>query len=553
MRSSTRLRRSIAHGALLMALLCSANVVAGEGDGKVVGGLPSPQELEASGAVIGQVTVVVGDVFDTRIDGEDGWLYRSANKLHIETRPKIIEDQLLFKPGEPYRHRLVLETERILRSNNYLYEAAIVPVAYDGHTVDLEVRTRDVWTLNPGVSFTRKGGENSVGVQLQEDNLLGTGQKIDVDWTSDVDRDSLGVTYFNPHFLESFTRLTTTYVDSDDGNEVLLGIDRPFYALDVRRAGGVFLADGERIESRYELGEVTGEFEHRDEYYEVHGGWSRGLQGRAVRRWTAGVTYERDEFAPSPDEVLGGPLPGDRELLYPWIGIEWVEDNFQERTNQDQILRTEDVLVGLRAYARLGYASEFAGSDRDALITSAYLQNGADLRSGQSVFGSLSASGRIEDGSLQNGIVGAEGRLYWPTSQYSKFYAAFSGAVTENLDEETQLLLGGDNGLRGYPLRYQAGTARALLTLEQRYYTNWYPFRLFHVGAAAFFDMGRTWGTDVTGQESDGLLKDVGIGLRLGSSRSSFGNVIHIDLAFPLDGGDDIDSVQLLVQTKASF
>ena len=45
----------------------------------------------------------------------------------------------------------------------------------------------------------------------------------------------------------------------------------------------------------------------------------------------------------------------------------------------------------------------------------------------------------------------------------------------------------------------------------------------------------------------------LGIGLRLGSSRSSFGNVIHIDLAFPLDGGDDIDSVQLLVQTKASF
>ena len=65
--------------------------------------------------------------------------------------------------------------------------------------------------------------------------------------------------------------------------------------------------------------------------------------------------------------------------------------------------------------------------------------------------------------------------------------------------------------------------------------------------------MGRTWGTDVTGQESDGLLKDVGIGLRFGSSRSSFGNVIHVDLAFPLDGGDDIDSVQLLVQTKASF
>jgi hemolysin activation/secretion protein len=150
-------------------------------------------------------------------------------------------------------------------------------------------------------------------------------------------------------------------------------------------------------------------------------------------------------------------------------------------------------------------------------------------------------------------LLGAEGRFYWETSKYSKFFASVSGAVSEQLDQELQLTLGGDNGLRGYPLRYQAGTARALLTLEQRYYTKWYPFRLFYVGAAAFFDMGRTWGTDVTGAESAGLLKDVGVGLRLGSSRSSFGNVVHIDLAFPLDGDDDIDSVQLLVTTKRTF
>jgi len=29
--------------------------------------------------------------------------------------------------------------------------------------------------------------------------------------------------------------------------------------------------------------------------------------------------------------------------------------------------------------------------------------------------------------------------------------------------------------------------------------------------------------------------------------------VIHIDLAFPLDGDEDIDDVQLLVETKVRF
>jgi outer membrane protein assembly factor BamA len=515
--------------------------------------IPSSQELEARGAVIGEIRVVIGDVFDTKIEGEDGWLYRTANRLHINTRESVVRDQLLFKPGEPYRHRIVLETERLLRANDYLYDASIVAVAYDGYTVDLEVRTRDVWTLNPGFSFSRKGGENTWGAQIEEDNLLGTGRALDFEWQSDVDRESFGVSYFDPHFRHSFTRLGVAYVDADDGSTKLLQLNRPFYALDVRRAGGVYLLEYERNDPRYVLGDEVGQFQHRGEYYEAYAGISRGLEARWVRRWSAGVTYERNRFAVDPNEPLGGPLPPDRELAYPWIGLDLVEDSFQERVNQDQILRTEDVLVGLRASVRVGYADDALGSDRDALVASAAVQDGADLRPGMSLFGSMSASGRIESGALVNGLLSAEGRFYWATSKYSKFFASLSGAAAEQLDQELQLTLGGDNGLRGYPLRYQAGTSRALLTLEQRYYTQWYPFRLFHVGAAAFVDVGRTWGTDVTGAESLGLLRDVGVGLRLGSSRSSFGNVVHIDLAFPLDGDEDIDSVQLLVTTKASF
>ena len=521
--------------------------------GEAVLPIPPPQELEARGAIIGEVHIVVGDVFDTSIEGEDGWLYRTANKLHINTRPSVIRGQLLFRTGDPYRHRLVLETERILRAAGYLYDAVIVPVAFDGTTVDLEVRTRDVWTLNPGISFSRKGGENAFGAQIQEDNLLGTGRELDFSWDSNVDRESYGVSYRDPHFWHSFTRFGVSYQDADDGSTKLLQLDRPFYALDVRRAGGVYLLDTERNDSRYVLGDEIGEFQHRDEYYEAYVGISAGLQDRWARRWTAGVAYERDRFELDPVEPPGGPLPQDRTLAYPWVGFELVEDGFEERINQDQILRTEDVLVGLRASLRIGYSSEAFGADRDAIIVSATLEDGTDLRPGMSLFGDLLASGRIEDGELVNGRLTADARYYWATSSRSKFFAAVAGTVTEQLDDEYQLTLGGDNGLRGYPLRYQAGTSRALLTLEQRYYTKWYPFRLFHVGAAAFIDVGRTWGTDVTGAGSLGLLRDVGIGLRLGSSRSSFGNVLHVDLAFPLDGDDDIDSVQLLVTTRRSF
>lgn len=515
--------------------------------------IPSPAELQAQGAVIGRILVIPDNIFDTSIPGESGWLYRTANKLHIKTRESVIRDQLLFDKGDPYNVRLVQETERILRANKYLYDAQITPVAYDGHTVDLEVRTRDVWTLNPGLNFGRSGGENELNLHVQEQNLFGTGRKVEVAWDSNVDRNAVTVSFVDPHFLHAFTRLAVAYSDATDGSTKFLKLERPFYALDTRRAAGTTLADSEFTDYRWQLGEKVGQFRDHDQYYDLGGGWSPGLVDGWANRYTVGATYHEQQFAPDDDKPLGGPLPPDQKFVYPWIGYERVQDAFQERVNQDRIMRTEDVLVGFRGWARLGYASSALGSTSDAVMLSAGAQDGTDFGAGRSLFGSAWTSGRLEHGGLQNGIFGAEARYYWATSSHSKFYAYASGATTHNLDEDMQLTLGGDTGLRGYPLRYQAGTSKVLFTVEQRYYTNWYPFRLFRVGGAVFADAGRTWGRDVTGATSDGWLGDVGFGLRLGSSRSAFGNVVHIDLAFPLDRPTNIDSVQLIIETSERF
>jgi hypothetical protein len=515
--------------------------------------MPSPAELEAQGAVIGLIVVSPADIFDPSIPGESGWLYRTANKLHINTRAAVIRGQLMFKTGDPYDARLIQENERFLRKNDYLYDAQIVPIAFDGHTVDLEVRSKDVWTLNPGFNFGRSGGKNETNVHVQEENLLGTGRKVELAWDSGVDSTAWTLHYVDPHFLESFTRLAAFYSDADDGNSEFFTVERPFYSLDTRWAAETSLNNSHFTDDRYELGKKVGEFKAHEQYYEASGGWSRGLVDGWANRWTLGATWQEAEFEPVPDKSLGGPLPPDRKFVYPWIGFERVQDAFVKRVNLDQILRTEDVLLGFTGWARLGYASEALGSETDAVLLSAFAKHGAEFGARQSLISSAWVSGRYERGGIKNGILAAESRYYLATSARSKFFANLSGTLTQDLDEDKQLTLGGDTGLRGYPLRYQAGTAKALLTLEQRYYTNWYPFRLFHVGGAVFFDMGRTWGRDVTGATSLGMLKDVGFGLRLGSSRSAFGNVVHIDLAFPLDGGNDIDSVQLIIETSQSF
>ena len=171
----------------------------------------------------------------------------------------------------------------------------------------------------------------------------------------------------------------------------------------------------------------------------------------------------------------------------------------------------------------------------------------------QQLFLSADLSARIEEGRARNLITDAGARYYWRWHENYLLYVSAAGTVTDALDPDQQLLLGGDNGLRGYPLRYESGTSRALVTVEQRAFTDWYPFRLVRVGAAIFTDVGRTWGSGVVGNSDPGLLRDVGFGLRLGNTRSGLGNVVHVDFAFPLGNSAGIQKFQFLVQTLQSF
>jgi hemolysin activation/secretion protein len=148
---------------------------------------------------------------------------------------------------------------------------------------------------------------------------------------------------------------------------------------------------------------------------------------------------------------------------------------------------------------------------------------------------------------------GAQARWYVPQGKRWLFYAAASADVLTNPGPADFLLLGGDNGLRGYPLRYQSGNRRALFTVEERAYTDLYLYQLFRVGGAVFFDRGRAWGGDNINVGNPGWLSNAGFGLRIVSARSAFSNVLHLDVAFPLNATADIKKVQWIVKTKTSF
>ncbi len=522
-------------------------------EGAVDDTIPEYAVLESANAVVGEIVLDKRNIFDLSDPEEDKWLYRWANRLHIVTRDKVINNQLLFDSGDRFSGRLLEESERILRRNRYLIDAELKPLRYKNGVVDVKVTTQDVWSLTPDVLISRGGGANRIGFGIVETNLFGRGQLVRFNYIDDVDRTSTRFdfedTNLGPTWWSAFLRVA----DNSDGGTKLLSLVRPFHALDARWTAGGRLLDDDRRTALYRLGSEAVEFRHEREYATAFGGWSRGLRNGWARRWTAGIVYDDNVFSEVRDPSLPALIPENRKLVYPFFGTEIVEDQFETTANTNQMGRTEDFFLGTRLSALIGWSDRSFGADRDALIFSASVRRGFGSLKKTSLFLSAIASGRYEGGNTTNGRTTINARLYHRQSEKRLFFMTLEGIAGHDLDLDNPVQLGGTSSLRGYPLRYQTGDSKMLFTVEQRYFTDWYPFRLFRVGGAVFADVGRTWGDNPIGEKNFGWLLDVGFGPRFALTRFRTDMVVHLDFAFPLGGDPSIDSVQILLEVKRSF
>lgn len=522
--------------------------------------IPSNEQLAAGGATIGEIHVRSQNIFDPSVPGEDFWAFRLANRIHVVTRDRVILNRLVFGPGDPYDERRLAESERLLRRDRFLYDATIRPVAYCDGVVDVEVTTRDVWSLKPSAGFTREGGANQWHAEVQDSNFLGFGTDLTLAYEDNVDRTATLARYRDDDFLGRRLRFELWYSDNSDGDLARLTFERPFRSLDARSAWGLRAFRQSRVDPLYQLGEVVDRFAVDQEFAELSFGRSRGaVDGRATRL-RFGATWDDRAFAPAPDDPLpSNPLPPDRRLAYPWLAGEWIEDGFVETQNLDLIDRTEDLNLGRRATAWLGLATRALGSDREAAVFGASWSDGFAPAPGRLGLLAVALGGRLEregdatPGGLRNGLLSLSLRYYRRNFRRHNFYVSLAADAAHELDPEQQLLLGGDSGLRGYPLRYQEGNRRVLLTLEQRFYFAREFFHLIRFGGAVFFDVGKAWTAGEQGPASLGVLRDVGLGLRIGSTRSANAAMIHLDVAFPLDAREGERSVQWLVTTSDTF
>jgi hypothetical protein len=544
---------------LLAGVLCGAAPLTARCDAAHAGSpeatpIPSDAELEAAGARIGTIEIRTQQIFDTNDPREDHWLYRAANHLHERTRESTIRARLLFHTGQRYSRALLDETARDMRiTAAFVREPEIRPIRYHDGVVDIEVVTHDVWTLSPAFSFGRSGGTNTTNFNLSDANLFGFGKGGEVGHSTSVDRNSTFFSWVDPTVWGSRWQDSIGYANDSDGKIWSLMAGRPFYSLETPYAVNATTGDTRGIVTRYSLGLAYDAYAIDERITDLYLGKALLIDDRWTVRALVGWHRDDSVFTLAPGQTLLGPLPADRDLAYPYTRLQWIENDYSTTHNLNQIAFTEDLHYGLFASLGAGYATPAFGADRQAVHFDGALTHGWHFGTGQNLFIAGNVTGRVSSGQLQDTLATGSATYYLTTSEETKFVIKLTAEQGHDLDIDHFLQLGGDTGLRGYPLRYQSGDGLGLLTLEERLYTSWFPWRLVHVGGAAFFDAGRTWGPAPIPTPDLGLLKDFGVGLRLGNARSSFGNVIHIDVAVPLDAQANITRVQILVSTQSTY
>lgn len=518
-------------------------------------------ELKAKNPIVSSIEFKQENVFDLTEPGVF-WVHRFANRTHIVTTEDTIRDDLLFLQDAPLNLAELAETERLLRSRRYLRDARVEVSQYcaDTNTVTVSVTTWDNWSLLPKVEFSSEGGASRYSFGIAEDNLLGSGNQLLLDYTKDSERSGYLLSFASPNIFGSHWNTLLSYADKSDGENYQFILQRPFYRLDSAWAVNLDLLKNKQQVTDYVLDQPVNEYDRTRNQFDGAVGFKLQIRGQTIQRLYLGLTLEDVSFEPLPETLR--PLPQDRNLSYVYLEYQLLQDNFHKLFNINQFNRVEDINAGWQLRLRLGYLQPWLGADESGVRFDAALNKAWQLNARTWLFAELDYH-RLNWQQLNQQLTRLSMQLNHQLNRYNSLVTSITAERGRDLFADEQLYLGGASGLRAFPLFYQKGDNRMVATAEYRHYTDWNLWQFFDVGFATFADIGRSWGGTTAAEArqqlgnqaglDDKILLGFGVGLRLLSSHSSRGTMIHLDLTRPVSDNPDIGNWQWRATAKRRF
>ena len=492
-------------------------------------------------------------IFDKDNPKENNSLYMLMNNLHINTRPKVIRAQLLFREGEVLNIKQVQESERILRKRDYLTNAYIVPVTVCAEHIDVMVVTQDAWAIEPQLSLSKESEGTNSGFAISDGNILGSGNSLTIGYEENSERSLINYDFKNPHIFNKQIATRLYYADTSDGRDTIVDISHPFYSLETPWAAGFYTQDITQVEAIRHMDDRINEFGHQAMNNEVYAGIATDVNSAFTQRWLVGLSNEEDKFKATPETTQD--IPEERKAVYPWVEYQFLENRYGVFKNVNQIQRAEDIALGQNISFRLGYAGTQFDNPDDVVRYIGDYSNIIDFDKQHIFESSVTLDGRHHSRmeNIDTTLLGISFNYNYFQDAKRRWYVGYRYDVGQDLAQYEELTVGDITGLRGYPTDYQRGDERYVFTIERRYFSDIHIFNLLRVGTVVFFDMGKAWGLDQYGDSP--VLSDVGFGLRLSSSKVRIGNVVHIDIATPTSARNEpgVSQYQLTIGGQSQF
>jgi hypothetical protein len=472
--------------------------------------------------MIDRVAIDRRDIFDER-DGTLSWLYRLANRLHVRTREDVVRRELLVGSGDCADGEAIAQTERNLRGTGFLRDARVLTVpAETGRpgAVDLSVSTFDTWTTVPNLRFAKVGNRRVWTIGMAERNLFGRGQRVEVQRRSDIDRDETLVSFRDPRVGGSRVQASATLADRSDGRRGEVGVERPFFALTTAWSFRARASAFDQLDPLYEGGERVADLAHAGRAVDVEGGYTVKRTAAGALRVQAAYRYRRDRVAADL-----------RRFGIAEAGLSFVEHRYLRLTHINRFERAEDFNLGHQLGAAVGVSLPALGGERETVFfLSASGRRGVAVGAERFLLGDVGWTSRHRNGRWENAIADTKLSGAIRLTRRSLFLTQARYRHGINLDPETQVTIGAQNGLRGYAVNQWAGTRSVLLASEARLFVADEVKQLLSFALAVFAETGYAWpqGTPVTLRD---LRSDVGLGLMIGRNRLA-SRPLRVDLAY---------------------
>lgn len=497
------------------------------------------------------VDIDTNNIFQLSED-EMTWFHDLANQLHIVTDESTIEDEIAFLSEKcEVTDQDLAEVERHLRGLNYIKTASVTRQE-NGR---VNIVTSDKWTLMPTLDVGRTGGKNSFALGLKDRNLLGYGIDTEIEYFSDTQRNGY---LFETHFpvtwaaLGNNVRGSVLFMDSDDGSAQQIALRKPFVSLDSPNAYALNLESSELSQQFFLNGSDYYKLDYQNRQFAASWGAQWYRNDDAVVRYGYGIELNKRTFLPT-STLASLPMPADRIYYMPTVSLEYVQDRFEELHNIHIINQIEDINFGWHATGKVGVNLNSRDNDESLIVLDTSLAKATRINDTALLLSDFSFSTNFAGTSTPRFVFDMQNEVFTRLSERFCLYGSQSLSLTKNQFLDIPVVIGEENGVRGYPLEFQRGNSRASFTAELRYYSDINIYNLFDVGAAVYADTGRTFASSDYANESKGWLSSVGIGARLYSRHASDTNVVHIDLSFPTYSSDSVDTVQFMVATRTTF